>query len=224
PAAASSMERIEVIAAEVPLERAYAGSIYAITHRTAVVTRVTTRDGIVGEALNTVGEKGLLPGLVRIIEEEIAPAIIGQSLFATERCWQIMDRATDHASRDRRLGLRAMACVDTALWDGVGKALGAPLYRLWGGYRDIVPVIAIAGYHTGEDAAAFGDEMLELKALGMGGCKFKVGRDPAEDAERVRAAREAAGPDFVLCVDANRGWSRQEAIDFGRRIGDCGIR
>ena len=40
----------------------------------------------------------------------------------------------------------------------------------------------------------------------MAGCKFKVGgRTPEEDAERVRAARAAAGDDFVLMVDANQG-------------------
>jgi D-arabinonate dehydratase len=135
-----------------------------------------------------------------------------------------MDRATDHGGRDPRAGIRATACVDTAVWDAVGKALGQPLYRIWGGYRDSLPVIAIAGYHREGDDAAFGEEMIELRELGMGGCKFKVGGDPVRDAARVRAAREAIGPDFVLCVDANRGWNKQQAVDFARRIEGLDVR
>jgi L-alanine-DL-glutamate epimerase-like enolase superfamily enzyme len=55
--------------------------------------------------------------------------------------------------------------------------------------------------------------------------KFKVGgRTPAEDAERVRLAREAAGPDFVIMVDANQGYERAEAVEFGRRVADLDIR
>ncbi|HVV92345.1 MAG TPA: mandelate racemase/muconate lactonizing enzyme family protein [Hyphomicrobiales bacterium] len=218
------IERVEARAVAVPLSQTFKGSIYEVSHRTAIVTRVTTREGLVGEGLNMVGERGLLPVVRRIVLEEIAPVIVGQPVFATERCWERMDRATDHGGRDPRAGYRAMACADTAIWDAVGKAVGQPLYRLWGGFRDKLPVIAIAGYHREGDEAAFGEEMIELRALGMGGCKFKVGGDPVRDAARVRAAREAIGPDFVLCVDANRGWSRADAVDFARRIDGLGVR
>lgn len=57
--------------------------------------------------------------------------------------------------------------------------------------------------------------------------KFKVGGRrpaPAEDAARVLAAREALGPDAALMVDANQGWDRADAVDFGRRVADLGIR
>ena len=35
--------------------------------------------------------------------------------------------------RDRRIGLVALACVDFAIWDAIGKALGVPLWQLWAG-------------------------------------------------------------------------------------------
>src|SRR5258705_2066163 len=41
---------------------------------------------------------------------------------------------------------------------------------------------------------------------------------PAEDARRVEAARRAAGPDFVLAVDANCAWSVDEAVCFARLV------
>ena len=41
---------------------------------------------------------------------------------------------------------QAIAAVDIALWDALGKSLNQPVWRLLGGYRDRVPVIAIGGY------------------------------------------------------------------------------
>jgi D-arabinonate dehydratase len=59
----------------------------------------------------------------------------------------------------------------------------------------------------------------------MAGCKFKVGGlTPEADAERVAAARRAAGPDFVLAVDANRGWPLDDAVRFARLVEPLDIR
>src|SRR5438034_570604 len=59
----------------------------------------------------------------------------------------------------------------------------------------------------------------------MAGCKFKVGGlTPEQDAERVATARDAAGPDFILAVDANRGWSVEEAVRFARLVEHLDIR
>jgi len=59
----------------------------------------------------------------------------------------------------------------------------------------------------------------------MAGCKFKVGAlTPEADAKRVEAARHAAGPDFVLAVDANRGWSAADAIRFARLVEPLEVR
>jgi L-alanine-DL-glutamate epimerase-like enolase superfamily enzyme len=129
-----------------------------------------------------------------------------------ESCWQAARPATFNILRDRRLGLVACACVDTALWDALGKAAGLPLWKLWGGFRSSLPMISIGGYY---DDIPIADEIEQLRKLGLAGIKFKVGgRSPAEDAARVLAARRAAGADFVICVDANQGYSYQEAREF----------
>ena len=133
------------------------------------------------------------------------PALVGEDPFRIERLWELARPATFDILRDRRLGLVATACVDTALWDLIGKALGQPLHRLWGGYRDSLPVITIGGYYGKHDVA---EEVAELRERGLAGMKFKVGGlSPEEDAERFRVARTTAGPDFVLCADANQGWT-----------------
>jgi L-alanine-DL-glutamate epimerase-like enolase superfamily enzyme len=59
----------------------------------------------------------------------------------------------------------------------------------------------------------------------MAGCKVKVGGlSPEEDAERVRYAREWGGPDFIIAVDANRGWTPREAIRLARLVEPYDIR
>ena len=82
----------------------------------------------------------------------------------------------------------------------------------------------IGGYY-GRSLEGIADEVAEWREMGFRGCKFKVGgRTPAEDAERVHAARAAAGDDFVLTIDANQGYTVHEALDLCRRVSDLGVR
>jgi L-alanine-DL-glutamate epimerase-like enolase superfamily enzyme len=187
-----------------------------------VITRVHIEERVVGEAYAGDEDAGLA-AIVRIVHDEIEPQLIGQDAFAVERCWELARPATYDILRDRRLGLVACAGVDTAIWDAIGKRLGQPLWRLWGGYRDRMQMISIGGYYgPGDDAIR--DEIEELRALGVAGLKFKVGgRTPEEDAARFRVAREAAGPGFVLAADANQAWTPTEAIRFARLVSDCNL-
>ena len=216
-----TIERIETVAVRVPLDRVYKGSHYRMTHRSTIITRIHTASGIIGEAYAGDEDAGLAD-INAIILNEIAPVLVGEDAFATERCWQLARPATWDILRDRRLGLVATACVDVAIWDAVGKALNRPLHKLWGGYRTQVPVITIGGYY-----AADADITAEVRGLvdaQFAGMKFKIGGlTPEEDAIRFREARKAAGPDFKLAVDANLGWTPAEAIRFAQLVDDCDI-
>jgi D-arabinonate dehydratase len=218
-----TIERVEVIGVRVPLTRRFSGSHYSMTSRCTIVTRVYTSGGVVGEAFNgdTDAEQATI---LRIITDEITPNVLGRSALRTEECWQAMLPSTYDILRDRSLALQAMACVDSAIWDAVGKAIGLPLYQLWGGYRDRLTAICIGGYYS-DDEADVARQIERYRALGFGGCKFKIGgRSPEEDARRVRLARRAAGDDFLLMVDANQGYTRDEAVRFARLAGDADLR
>jgi D-galactarolactone cycloisomerase len=117
--------------------------------------------------------------------------------------------------------MEAIACVDCAIWDLMGKARGQSVAALMGGrLRERLPIISIGGYYReGKTLADIGREMELYREAGMAGCKFKVGGlAPEADAERVRAARADAGPGFVLAVDANRGWSVESAVRFAHLV------
>jgi L-alanine-DL-glutamate epimerase-like enolase superfamily enzyme len=214
---------IAVTAIVVPLEQEYRGSYYGMRNRATVITRVTTGAGIVGIA-HAGDEDSTLADIVRVVRDEISPRLIGQDAFAYERCWELGFPVTFDQLRDRRIGLVALASVDLAIWDAIGKALGHPLWRLWGGYRDEISVNIIGGYY-GRDLQGIRDEVAEWREMGIRGCKFKIGAmSPAEDYERVAAARDAAGGDFVITVDANQGYTLSQALEFCDRARELDIR
>lgn len=221
PEPALVITSVETEAIRVPLNRVYQGSHYRMTHRSTIVTRVRTSGGIIGEAYAG-DEDASLAEIDRIIHDEVAPRVMRQDAAAVELCWERMRPATFDILRDRRLGLVAMACVDTAIWDAVGKLLDQPLWRLWGGYTNRRPMISIGGYyHDGADVAA---EVTDLCKMGLAGMKLKVGGlSPKEDAIRFLEARDAAGPDFILLADANQGWDTREAIEFARLVSEAGM-
>ncbi len=215
---------IEAFAIDIPLTRNFGGSTYSVLKRSTVVTRLTTTDGVRSEIYNGDNrEHG--PEIARIIRDELLPLVKGASIFATELLWEKMF-ALSVAGRDRKTLLEANACVDCAIWDVIGKTTKTSVRQLLGGYREQLPIISIGGYYRdGKTLADIGREMEMYRDAGMAGCKFKVGGlAPEQDAKRVEAARRAVGPDFLLMVDANRGWSAPDAIRFARLIEKYDIR
>lgn len=213
------IERIEAIPLRMPLQRPLKAATAFITHRCTVLTRVYTDQGIVGECFSNNEDTGQAE-LLRLIDAELAPVLVGRDAFLVEAAWQAMQPATRNILRDRRMAIRAIACIDAALWDAVGKALNQPLHKAWGGYRDAVPAYAMGGYYRAEDdLGSVAREMAALREQGFAGCKVKVGAlSPEADAQRVRAAREGAGPGFKLMPDPNQGWSFEEALRFARLV------
>ncbi len=212
------IDSVEAIPIEIPLNKVFSGSGYRVASRNTVITRIRTADGLVSEVYNG-DNRAHGAEIARIVRDELAPLVVGEDAARIEYLWQRMFAITI-PNRDRKLAMEAIACVDTALWDLAGKAQGLPVAALLGGYRDRLPIIAIAGYYEeGKTLADLAREMAWLKSVGMAGCKVKVGGLPAEaDAARVAAARDGAGPDFVIAVDANRGWPTDEAVRFARLI------
>jgi D-galactarolactone cycloisomerase len=213
-----TITRIETEAIRVPLETVYRGSHYKMTHRSTIVTRIHTASGVVGEAYAGDEDAGLLE-IDNIIHEELAPLLIGQDASAIEKCWELTRPATWDILRDRRLGLVATASIDVTLWDLLGRALETPLWKLWGGYRNSVPVITIGGYY-GSDMS-IKEEVEYLLKEEYAGMKFKIGGlSPEEDAKRFKEARKAGGDNFRIAVDANQGYTVEQAVKFSHLVQD----
>ncbi len=212
------LNSVEAIAIDIPLPLNFGGATYNVLKRSTVITRLRTTEGLTSNVYN--GDNRAHAGeIARLIRDELFPLIKGMGIFEYERIWEKLFALTTMQG-DRKTLMEAIACVDCAIWDLIGKSLGKSVRELLGGYRDTLPIISIGGYYMpGKKLADFGKEVESYRKAGMAGCKFKVGGlSPAEDAKRVAVARKAVGNDFMLCVDANRGWNAQDAIEFARLI------
>ena len=180
-----------------------------------IVATVRTKDDVVGMGYSyTTGHAAA--AVKAMLDTEIAPYVVGRSCRDAERLWEEAWWRTHWAGRGG-VSTLAMAAVDIAQWDAQAIAAGLPLYRYIGAHRD-----AIRGYGSGVNLSLSLPELVtqaeEFVARGFTGYKLKVGRPtPREDAECLAALRATLGPDGLLIVDANMGWTLGEAL---RRVGD----
>jgi len=143
-------------------------------------------------------------GAQALIEQHFAPRLIGEDPRQIRLCLKKLERTWGNSF--------AKAGVEMALFDLVGKSLGAPVYQLLGGaVRSRViplrfPIMPLPAEPSAQVARA-------LVAEGFGTIKLKVGHDTLPvDLHRIGAVREAIGPGIRLTVDANGGWTESEAI------------
>lgn len=229
------IKHVEAIPLERDLEHVFRGGTYEITSRYTLVTEVHTEDGVIGKTFGG-DEWRSQKEIVNLINNSFRDLLVGEDLFQVERHWDAMFRCTalDHLNRsihtldlaNKAVLMQAIAGVDIAIWDAIGKTLNLPVYRLLGGYREAVPVVGIGGYYQeGKGDKEFAEELRSYAAAGLSGIKMKVGRlSPADDADRVRQAREIMGESYTIACDANQGWTVEQAIDFCRRVQGFGLR
>jgi D-galactarolactone cycloisomerase len=139
------IDKVEAIAIEVPLPKPFAGATYTVPTRNTVVTRIYTKGGLVSEVFNGDNRK-CGPDVVRLVEDQIAPLIIGEDVLEHENIWAKAFTITKPQG-DRKYPMEAVACVDTAVWDLKGKALGVSVNKLMGGFRQRIPITATGGYY-----------------------------------------------------------------------------
>lgn len=101
------------------------------------------------------------------------------------------------------------SAFDMALYDIAAKHAGLPLYKFLGGEKREVESDITIGISTPEDMAK---QAVAFKANGAKILKVKLGKNAQTDTERIKAIREAVGADMKIRVDANQGWTFDEAV------------
>jgi len=179
------------------------------------VVRIETDTGLVGvgEAQADIGFFGeTVEEVGSSVEDYLGPQLLGKDPFEREYLLGLIDYRGNSCAR---------AGLDMALHDLIGKVLGVPVGTLIGGLHKVRVAVAI------EIAGGPPDEMARecLAFMEKGVCAFKpkIGGDPDKDADRLRAIREAVGPEVSLRADANQGYNPKEAIRLCRLAERAGV-
>ena len=190
-----------------------------------VVLRLKTNSNIVGWGYISFGAEPGGPKVVEdILQRMLKPALIGQDPTMNKKLRQDMWRATEYSGTSG-LVTCAMAAVDLALWDIVGKAAKMPVFRLLGGYRTSLPTYDMCGwyYDNDDDLSIFKKQIEGALVEGFHAVKIKVGRFTLDDdVKRIKAAQDLLGKDRRLMVDANQKFLFPEALKRGRVYQELG--
>ena len=171
-----------------------------------VLVRVETDEGIVGIGEGC-GDRSA--EAVAAMVNEMARAIEGRSPFEIE---PFLHRVYRIGKWDdmRRFANQALAGLEMALWDIIGKACGQPVHRLMGG--KLVERSSCFAFLQGNTPGKLADEALRWLGQGFEVFYVKVGLGRDRDLACVKAVREAVGDGSKLRVDANQAWQVGEGI------------
>jgi L-alanine-DL-glutamate epimerase-like enolase superfamily enzyme len=195
-----------------PRHKPISNGLHTYTHAGLELVKIQTDEGITGIGLGAGGAIG------RATVETLKPVLIGEDPIDVERLWHKM--WIPKLIGRRGMTTRAISAIDIGLWDIRAKVAGLPLYKLLGGFRDRVPTYVAGGYYEeGKGLRELQREMIDSVEMGARAIKMKVGAVPIrEDVERVRAVREAIGPDVQLLIDANCAYRHHQAIALAKRV------
>jgi L-alanine-DL-glutamate epimerase-like enolase superfamily enzyme len=199
----ATIERVEVERLSLPLHSPFTTAKRTATSADSVIVRVTDSDGRVGlgEAPQNWPVLGAsVAASAACLEGPLRDAVLRRPADPVE-LWPLIDRTVAGNTP-------AKGALDSALHD----LAGTPALRL--------PTLVTVPVGEPDEIA----ETARVRvAEGFRTLKLKVGTDAATDVARVRAARDGAGPDVALRVDANTGWDCFEAVEVIRALEDAGV-
>jgi len=193
--------RASVAAVAAPYPRPLFPGAEPLVTNTAVVVHLHERDGCVG--FGYAPTFGFGTQAVRsFLADDLVPRLRGVDHETSADAVAALVARTAFAGRLAGAARMAISVAETALLDIEGKLAGLALHQLWG--RAAAPTLAYAGggwrYLTLGGLVEFARAAVER---GFGAIKIQIGLSPQEDARRLRAVREAVGPDVAVMVDAN---------------------
>ncbi|MBJ7539418.1 mandelate racemase family protein [Marinomonas transparens] len=185
--------------------------------------RIRTENGDVGYAFGP-------PEIIRkhVLDAFVRKVLIGKNAADRERLWQ--DLTHWQRGSAGQLTDRALALVEQALWDLLGRKFDMPVYKLLGGYRDKVLAYGSTmcgdelegGLATPEDYARFAETLVQrgYKAIKLHTWMPPVSFAPSPkmDIHACAAVREAVGPEIDLMLDGYHWYSRTDAYKIGKEL------
>ncbi|HEX4036443.1 MAG TPA: enolase C-terminal domain-like protein [Acidobacteriaceae bacterium] len=212
----AAIEAVTVASYTIPTDAPESDGTLAWNHTTIVIAMVRA-GGVQG-----LGYTYADTATAALIHDVLRGAVRGMDAMAPRAPYMAMWRAIRNLGRP---GIASMgiSAVDAAIWDAKARLLGVPLVRLLGAVRRGAAVYGSGGF------TSYSDKRLEKQLsgwarAGMAAVKMKIGRDPARDAQRVRAARKAIGAETRLYVDANGAYTPRLALEQAEMLDQHDVR
>ena len=219
----SAIKTIDTRVVRIPSGSPYqmGGMERGASHAVSVIVRVETEDGVEGW-----GETFLTPGwygadtpasMIWLIEGPFAKALKGISVFDIETIERRMHKVWQLGNWYPK------GAVEIAVRDAAARTAGLPVHAMMGGaYRKSFPMSGGIGTETPEVMA---EKALKFKDRGFNTVKLKIEsvKDLPLDVARVKAVREAIGPDINIRLDGNGVYTVPQAVKLCRKIEDYDI-
>lgn len=165
---------------------------------TRLVVRIETANGTVGWGETIC----LLDAIPAVLERVVLPLALQHRADQAETLYRhVLGAGYYH---HKRAAVMALAAVEMAMWDALGRAANLPLHALWGGgFRDRAEMVA---YLLAADPGAAAEAAQEFRRLGHRSFKVKIGMSEATDISLIDAVRAAVG-EAPLRADVNGAWT-----------------
>jgi L-alanine-DL-glutamate epimerase-like enolase superfamily enzyme len=199
--------RVEAWPVEMKLSEPYTIAYETVEVTTNVFVRVETNQAITGYGCAAPDEKitgetpaSVLAAITTVADTELKGA---DPLRAARIIERLKDQLKDQPS--------AVALVDMAIHDILGKVGRLPLWKILGGFRTCFKTSVTIGILPPDETVARARDWI---SQGFTALKVKGGHDVESDIERVKRVREAVGPNIELRFDANQGYTVEQTLRF----------
>jgi L-alanine-DL-glutamate epimerase-like enolase superfamily enzyme len=210
------IKHIDVHPIQLALKEPYTIAYETVAAAPAVFTRIRTGSGLTGFGcaapdLHVTGES--VDSVCRLAREKMIPVAIGtdplRPVFIMERLKKTVNGFPASS---------ALAMMDMALYDLLGKAAGLPLYKILGGFRRHIKTSITIGILPVEETV---EKAREFTSQGFKALKLKGGTHVDEDIERVLAVRTAVGKSVEIRFDANQGYTVEQSLQLFKATRDA---
>lgn len=215
----TTIKNVQFFRAVSPLSQPIADATHTISEIAFLVTRLQLVSGHIGESYLLSFHYS--PGAISGALGDIRSLVEGRDVRETGSLIADYNKESEYFGHS---GIHrwALGSINLAMWDAWARSLNQPVWRLFGTWRDRVPLYGSGGWlsYSIEELIS---EVTAYKKRGFRAVKIKVGSPEIDrDIERLRRVREAVGPDLEIMMDANQGMDVAGAIklcDAARPIG-----
>jgi o-succinylbenzoate synthase len=200
------IQQVELYKLSIPLKEPFITSLGRDDNAENVLVKIITNEGLTGfgECSPYMPINGESQDTCFIVGQYFAKLLKGKNALQIEECIIAMDKLIYGNTSIK-------SAFDMALYDIASQHAGVPLYKFLGGKND-KPIITDYTVSIG-DPQKMAVDAVKIKEEGYPAIKIKLGQNGELDVERIKVIREAVGNEIPLRIDANQGWSVEEAIE-----------